>query len=229
VIKPLAQRRAEAEAMYGAAARHGVFLGLGYERCFLPAADELRRLVKDGTLGRIIHTEGAYCVGRYFNMTRDDWKTDSAVVPPGALADHMLYMMVELLGPVAELYARGHHHATDLDVADTAAVTFRFAAGASGLLTAMGVTADFSRLHVFGTEGWAEIRGSSHLELAPRKGERTVTEFPAFDTLRAQLERFAAAAKGETPFPVSPETAIASVAALEAMGRSAESDGPVSV
>lgn len=227
VIKPLALRRADAEAIYKAADNKGVFVGMGYERCFLPAADELRRRVKAGALGEIVHAEGNYCVGRYHNMTRDNWKTDAAVAPPGALADHMLYMMIELIGPVEELTARGSHRATDLDVCDTSSVALRFAGGASGQLCAIGVTPEFARLHFFGTEGWAEIRGASRFEFAPLKGEREVVDFPAFDALKCQLESFAAAALGEAEFHVSPQNAIDGVAAVEAMARSAESGGPV--
>lgn len=227
VIKPLALNRRNSEAIYEAADEKGVFVGLGYERCFLPAADELRRRVRAGDLGRIVHAEGAYCVGRYLNMTRDNWKTDATIAPPGALADHMLYMMIELIGPVEELHVRGLHLATDLDVADTSSVMLQFTGGTSGLLTAIGVTPDFARLHIFGIEGWAEMRGVSRLEIKPRQGEGTVMEFPAFNTLKAQLETFTAAAAGETEFPLSPEQAIASVAAVEAMARSAQSGGPV--
>ena len=227
VIKPLALHRADAEAIYRAAEAKGVFIGLGYERCFLPAADELRRRVRAGDLGDIVHAEGNYSVSRYHNMTRDDWKTDGAIAPPGALADHMLYMMVELIGPVEELTAHGARLATDLDVCDTSTVSLRFATGASGLLTAIGVTPAFARLHFFGTAGWAEIRGATRFEFAPLEGEKEVIDFPAFDTLRCQLESFAAAARGETGFHVSPRTAIDSVAAVEAMARSAESGGPI--
>jgi predicted dehydrogenase len=227
VIKPFALGRSEAEAVFAAADKKGVFVGLGYERCFLPAADELRRRVAAGELGRIVHAEGAYCVGRYLNMTRDDWKTDATIAPPGALADHMLYMMIELMGPVAEVHASGLHLVTDLDVPDTATVRLRFASAASGLLTAIGVSPEFARLHFFGTEGWAELRGSSRLEIKPRGGEATVIEFPAFDTLRAQIEAFAGAATGAREFPLSPRQTIDSVAAVEAMGKSALAGGPI--
>jgi predicted dehydrogenase len=227
VIKPLASHRADAEAIYQAADKKGVFVGLGYERCFLPAANELRRRVRAGDLGKIVHVEGNYCVGRYHNMTRDHWKTDAATVPPGAFADHMLYMMIELIGPVEELTASGSHMATDFDVCDTSSVTMRLAGGVSGHLSAIGVTPEFARLHFFGTAGWAEIRGASRFEFAPLKGEREIIEFPAFDTLKCQLESFAAAAQGGVEFPLSPQNAIDAVAAIEAMARSAESGGPV--
>jgi predicted dehydrogenase len=229
VVKPLALTRADAEALYAAADRKGVFLAPAYERCFLPAADALRRRVTSGALGRIIHAEGAYCVDRYMTMTRADWKSDITAAPPGALADHILYMMIELVGPVEELQARSRHLATDLSAADTATVTLGFPGGATGLLTAIGVTAGFTRLHLFGTGGWAEWRDARHLEICPLKGEKEVIDFPAFDTLREQTESFAAAAQGKAEYRIPRANAIAGVAAVEAMARSAESGAPVTL
>ena len=227
VIKPLALSRADAEAMRAVAAANGVLLAMGYDRCFLPAIDELRRRVKAGDLGRILHAEGNFCVGRYFGLKAGDWKTDGAQSPPGSLADHMLYTMIELIGPVEELYVRAGRHVVEVDIADTASVMLRFAGGASGLLTGIGVTADFHRLHLFGTAGWAEIRANKRFEFQPLKGDSVVTEYPAFDALKCELETFAAAAAGEAAFPVSPDDAVAGAAALEAMGKSAASGKPV--
>ena len=227
VVKPLALARSDAEALYATAEKKGVFLAVAYERCFLPAADELRRRVKSGALGKIIHAEGAYCVPRYLTMTGDNWKVDIATAPPGALADHMLYMMIELIGPVEELQARGKHLATDHSAPDTSTVTMTLAGGASALLTAIGATTSFARLHFFGTEGWAELRDATHLEIAPRDGDKEVIDFPAFDTLKEQTESFATAALGQTDYRIPRDNAIAGVAAVEAMALSAESGTPI--
>jgi len=227
VVKPLALTKADAEALYAAADKKGIFLAVAYERCFLPAADEFRRRVKSGALGRILHAEGAYCVDRYLTMSPDYWKADVTIAPPGALADHILYMMIELIGPVEELQAHGKHLATDLTAADTSTVTMTLAGGASALLTALGATASFTRLHFFGTEGWMELRDAAHLEIVPRDGEKEVMDFPAFDTLKEQLESFAAAALGEADYRIPRDNAIAGVAAVQAMGLSAASNGPV--
>jgi len=142
---------------------------------------------------------------------------------PGSLADHMLYTMIELVGPVANLSVQAANLAAPVEMSDTVTVSMRFASGASGGLTALGVTPVFQRLHLFGTEGWAEIRNNRRFEFRPLKGEGAVIDFPAFDALKCQLESFAAAVTGEAPFPVSAEDAVAGVAALEAMGRSAKS------
>jgi len=227
VVKPLALAKSDAEALYDAADRAGVFLAVAYERCFLPAADELRRRAKAGAFGKILHTEGAYCVDRYLSMSPDNWKTDIATAPPGALADHMLYMMIELVGPVEELQAHGKHLATKLSAADTSTVTMTLAGGASGLLAAIGATPSFARLHFFGTEAWAELRGAGHLEITPRKGDKEVIEFPDFNTLKEQIESFAAAALGEADYRIPRDNAIAGVAAVEAMGLSAARNEPI--
>jgi predicted dehydrogenase len=222
VIKPLALTRSDAARLYEAADKKGVTLCVSYERCFLPAADEFRRRVLSGALGQIVHVEGAYCVHRYLLMTREHWKTDITAAPPGALADHMLYMMIELVGAVEELHATGLHQATDLSAADTSIVTLRLAGGVSGSLTAIGVTAGYARLHFFGTKGSLEWRGANRLEFTPVEGAPETIEFPAVDALKEQTESFAAAAEGRGAYRISPENAIAGVAAVEAMGISAE-------
>jgi predicted dehydrogenase len=229
VIKPLALTRTDAEALFAAAEKKGVFLGVAYERCFLPAADEFRRRVRSGALGKIVHVEGAYCVDRYQTMSRSDWKTDITAAPPGALADHILYMMIELVGPVEELHAQGRHLATDLSAADTSTVTLSLPGGVSGLLTALGVSPGFARLHFFGTEGWLEWRDATHLEFKPLEGDKEVIDFPAFDTLKEQVESFVAAAEGKAEYRIPKDNAIAGVAAVEAMGISAESGKPVTL
>lgn len=83
-------------------------------------------------------------------------------------------------------------------------------------------TAGFARLHFFGTEGSLELRDAAHLEFTPVKGEKEVIEFPAFDTLKEQTESFVAAAEGRGTYRIPRDNAIACVAAVEAMGISAE-------
>lgn len=227
VIKPLALTRADAEALRDMAAAKGVVLAMGYDRCFLPAVDELRRRVAAGELGRILHAEGNFCVSRYLGLEAGSWKSEPAQVQPGSLADHMLYTMIELIGPVAELHAQGLRQVVELDISDTASVMMRFESGASGLLTAIGVTPNFERLQMFGTEGWAAIRDNRRFEFQPMEGDGTVIDFADFDVLKCQLESFAAAAAGTAEFPVSPDDAVAGVAALEAMAISAAGGQPV--
>lgn len=229
VIKPLATTRREAEALYARAEQKGVLVALGYDRCFAPGVEALRARAKTGDLGRIYHAVGDFCVDRMLGFGDWHWKADPAINPPGSLADHMMYVMIELMGPVSEVSAATARHVVSGDWDDTATVTLRFASGATGSLTAIGVAPNFNRLHVFGDKGALEMRGSERTEYTPLDGTPVVEDPPAVDMCRVELETFAAAVAGDAPWPVTPADAINGVAALEAMGASAETGRPVAV
>ena len=229
-VKPMALKRADAEALRTAASKHGKLLALGYNRCFFPAVAELRRRVAAGELGTLLHMEGNFCVDRYFGLKPGtDWKTDKSQVLAGALADHPLYAMIELLGPVAEVSAHASTRATKLPIADATATLLRFVSGASGLLTAIGATATYERTTVFGSKGWAEIRHGEEFVFQPIEGEATTIAYPDSDPERDELEAFAAAVAGEKPFPVTVDDAVHSVAVLEAIDKAAATGQAVKI
>ena len=229
-VKPMALKRADGEALRTAAAKHGVLLALGYNRCFFPAVAEFRRRVAAGDLGTLLHMEGNFCVDRYFRLKPGgDWKTDKSQVLAGALADHPLYAMIELLGPVDEVVSHGSTRATKLPIADATATLLRFVNGASGLLTAIGATATYERTTVFGSKGWAEIRSGEEFTFQPIHGEATAIDYPASDPEKDELEAFAAAITGEKPFPVTVDHAVHSVAVLDAIDQAATTGKAVKI
>lgn len=225
VIKPLATAAADAKKLYATAAAKGVLVAMGYDRCFAPAMDALRRRVKAGDLGRVFHASGDFSVDRMLTFGADAWKADPVTNPPGSLADHMMYMMIELIGPVAALSVDATTQVVKHDFSDTASVTLRFAGGETGTLTAIGVAPNFNRLHFYGDKGWAEVRGTERLEFQPLGGELVVEQFDSVDMCRKQLELFAAAAQGKADWPVPPADGINGVAALEAMLESSRAGG----
>lgn len=229
VIKPFARSRAEAEEVRDAAKKAGRLAVLGYNRCFMPPVVELRKRVAAGALGTLLHAEGNFCVYRYHDLDPNDWKSDRKQVLAGSLADHMLYGLIETLGAVSEVHALAATHVAPVPIADTTAVLLRFRKGTSGLLTAIGMTAEDYRLQVFGSKGWIELRGLSQFKFQPIKGEAEVITFPKFDAERAEMEAFADAVTGKAPFPFSVDDAVHSAAVLEAMDQSAKAGKPVAV
>lgn len=225
IIKPLATTKADAEAIYAKSAEKGVLAAIGYDRCFAPAMTALRKRVAAGDLGRIFHATGDFSVDRMLTFGADAWKADPETNPPGSLADHMMYMMIEMMGPVSALSVDATTQVVAHDFSDTASITLRFAGGQTGTLTAIGVAPNFNRLHVYGDKGWAEMRGTERLEFQPLGGEMTFEELDPVDMCREQLELFAAAALGKVDWPVPPAAAINGVAALEAMLTSSRKDG----
>lgn len=228
-VKPMALNLKEAEALRDAAVKAGVQIYLGYNRCFFPNIAELRRRLNAKALGQILHTEGDFCVHRYGGVKRGTWKADPANATPGALADHMLYLTIETLGRVEAVHAIGLNQASDNDLADTTAVLLKCAGNATGLLTACGMTPEYYRFTVFGTEGWAEVRGADSFTFQPKGGEREEMQFSKEDTEYNEVVAFADAITGAAKFPCPVEDAVHSAAVLEAMARSAATNKMVPV
>lgn len=229
VIKPMAGSLREALAVKAAADAAGRMAVLGYNRCFCPNVLEMRKRIAAGHLGRLLHTEGNFCVDRYGGFKGDSWKADPEKVTAGSLADHMLYLTIETLGSIAEVHTISQHDVSPNGLADTAAMLLRTKGNATALLTAIGVTADFHRFQVFGTKGWIEITGARQFTFQPIDGKREDVTLPDLDAERAEVEAFADAVEGRRPFPVPLDDAVHGVAVLEALGRSSREGVPVNV
>src|SRR4029078_12313272 len=65
--------------------------------------------------------------------------------------------MIQLFGPIDEVYAKSLRRGISYDAEDTTSVLFGFANGMSGNLLSSLVTAITYRLAVFGTKGCAEL------------------------------------------------------------------------
>lgn len=228
-IKPMALNAAQAQTLGETAAKKGLLLALGYNRCFMPNIAALRAEIASGALGQILHTEGDFCVHRHFNIKEGGWKGDPLRSPPGSLSDHVLYLTIEALGPLAQVHAIAQHGVSDNRLSDVTATLAKAQSGASAFLTAIGTTANEFRFHVFGSKGWAEARGERSFRLETAAGRKVQTMLPEADPERLEVEAFADALTGQKPFPVTAQDAVHSVAVLEAIARSANSGQPVSL
>jgi predicted dehydrogenase len=144
---------------------------------------------------------------------------------------HLLDLAVSFLGSAETAYARVRQLGSPLRNGDTLGALLGFRSGANALISAILATPFDGRFAVYGTEGWAEIRDKSHpeapegwtLTLVRRFHDRLAQEYPPASGVRANLEAFAAAALGQAPYPMSTPEKLATVAALEAIVRSAAS------
>ncbi len=229
VIKPLALRIEDARAAVAAAVKAKVVLAHGNNRHFLPAIVELRNRVKAGALGEVVHAEGMFATDRMAGYRPGPWKTDAAESPPSCLASHVLDLMVDMLGPVERVFVESHRRTIQVELDEATSVLLRFKSGITGYLAAFGATAPLTRLQVFGSGGWAEVRDDSHFEAHPMEGETEIVEHGRFNSARAELETFAAAIDGTAPYPIVTEDAVHSVAVYEAISRSAETGNPETV
>ena len=242
VEKPITLTLADAEAAIDAVERAGTSLGIGFNRRFSPAFEELRRRLEDGQLGTLLHCEGTMTAPSGLTLSADAWRADAAETPVGGLTPmgvHVIDALIGLFGPVREVYCQSLHRAVAYEGDDTTAILLRLENGMSGYLGTMLATGVGFRFQVFGTGGWVEIRnpGLDHLEYVPnpsepmsgqhRKVEPEVMRLDPVDTVRAELEAFAEAAEGGAAYPVSPRQILQGTATLEAIMESARTGAPV--
>jgi len=235
--KPLALTVADAVECVRACERAGVRLGLGHERRFEGAMMELRRVVRRGELGRIVHAEGNFSHDKLANVPTEHWRfTDAhlAPVPMTATGIHVTDLMLDLLGDVTEAYAAaptggasGANRALSLHL--------RFGSGATGYVNTVLETPFYMRLGVFGTAGWAEVRnftrpdagGEGFLRVRLVDGTERLSRYEWNDSVRDNLEAFCRAVAKDTIYPITPEQMVANVAVMAAVTESLYTNRPV--
>ena len=236
VEKPLGLSRADCERAVAACAERHVTLAVGYNWRFQPALREIKRMLEDGRLGKLLHIEGNFCGPSAYRFRREHWRQDRDEAPAGGMTGrgvHVVDAMLYLAGRIESVVAQSMRLAQDFGADDTTSMLFRFASGASGSLATVIATAETWRMQVFGSNGWAEVGDVEHLStwrlrtcfvdrdnIAAKKPPATIT-FQGVSTERAELEHFARAAKERRPLAVPGGDEVHNVAVLEAIVRSA--------
>jgi predicted dehydrogenase len=235
--KPLALTGASARAAARACAKARVTLAVGYNWRFQPALQEIRRMLDDGRLGRLLHVEGNFCGPSVYRFPRGHWRQEREEGPAGGMTGrgvHTLDAFLYLAGRVASVHAQSTRRALDYGLDDTTSMLFRFGSGATGYLGTVIATAETWRMQVFGSKGWAEVGDVEHLTTwqmcvcyvdpqalnVHRKPE--IVTFPQLSTERAELEHFARAAAEKRPLAVPGGDEEHGVAVLEAILKSAK-------
>jgi predicted dehydrogenase len=227
--KPLALTRADASAMFRACREASVVLAVGHNRRFWPAMRALREVVAGGELGTILHVEGHNSNENSQAITAG-WRLSPEESPGGGLTGaglHVLDAFVSMLGPVRRAYAEFTSRDVGPPPLDTALMTLDFANGVTGTLATVRATPLYWRVHVFGTEGSAEVLDEVTMIRHKSGGARERVRLPAIDVLRAELDAFVDAIEGKRPFPVPEAEVLATLSAFEAALTSMNSRMPV--
>ena len=230
--KPLALTRDEAERSVEACAKAGVVLGIGHERRFESAMEELRRMVRAGELGTIMHAEANFSHDKLVNVAQTDWRRSSKESPAAgmtAMGIHLSDAFVNLFGPASEVFAATANRVLQSENGDVVSALIRHEGGATSYLNAVLATPLYLRFTVFGSKAWAEIRNDTHpdtpgpatLTVQVTGEEPRVTRFDWNDTVKANLEAFAEAIEGGADYPFTEAEKIGNIAVLEAIARSA--------
>jgi predicted dehydrogenase len=223
--KPLALRRADAARMFDACRQADVTLAVGHNRRFWPSMAALRGTVASGELGTILHIEGHNSNENSQSITAG-WRLSPLESPGGGLTGaglHVLDAFVSMLGPVRRVYARLTSRQQGPPPLDTAMLAIEFVSGATGALATVRATPLYWRVHVFGTEGSAEVLDEGTMILRKTGAMSRQVSYPAIDVLRAELDAFADTIERKLAFPVPEADVLATLSAFEAALRSMQS------
>jgi predicted dehydrogenase len=218
----------------------GVRFGVGHERRFEPAMEELRRLLIGGSLGTIMHVEASFNHDKLRGIAGDNWRVSAQGEIPLAMTAtgiHLTDLFLDLVGPIETVTAFPATRMSNTGYADTLSVHFGFASKATGYLNTVLATPFYSRLAIFGSEGWAEVRDSSHpdeagastLTVQSRTGSPSVAKLSSRDSVRANLERFALSIDGKASYPFTEEQILDNIAVMSAVSRSIAARRSVSI
>ena len=232
--KPLSLSAAGAKASIKACRTAGLILGIGHERRFEPAILALRKLLDDGAVGTVMHTEMAFSHDKLIGLTSDSWRTTSAFAPAAGMTQmgiHLTDLLISFYGPVNSLHAITADRSLGWETGDVVTVQLQFKAGMTATLQAILHTPHFIRTHVFGSDMWVEIRNATHPDTPGGKATmeryRSIDDvetkvFDWTDSVTANLEAFAAAIRGEAPYPYSDFELLHNIEVLDAIVQSAE-------
>ncbi len=235
--KPLSLTVASARRMIEACDEAGVILGIGHERRFEPAWEEIKRMSDSGEFGTILHMEAHWSHDRWLNMAADNWRGSKEEAPAAGWTGtgvHLSDMMLSLAGQVVEVQAHVAGRILAIPTGDVVSAHFRFADGTTGHIVAISATPDYARFAVFGSHAWAEARETQHVDpggtthfYMRRRGDadQTRIDFEPASPVRAGYEHWADAVAGRTTYRFDNAERMGNVAILEALVESAENGG----
>jgi predicted dehydrogenase len=227
--KPLALHRADAARMFDACRDAGIGLAVGHNRRFWPSMRALRDVTASGELGSILHIEGHNSNENSQNVSAG-WRLSPEESPGGGLTGaglHVLDAFVSILGPVRRVYAKLTAREAGPPPLDTAVLALDFASGVTGTLATVRATPFYWRVHVFGTNGSAEVLDEVTLVLRKSGSKPQQIIYPAIDVLRAELDAFADMVELKQPFAVPEAEVLATLSAFEAALQSMKTGIPV--
>ncbi|MCP4380851.1 MAG: Gfo/Idh/MocA family oxidoreductase [Hyphomicrobiales bacterium] len=234
--KPLTMTAAGARRVVEACRKAGKVLGIGHERRFDPAFEELQRLVDSGDLGKLLLFEANISHDQFRHLGASNWRLDPTHAPAGmmtAVGIHVTDLFAHLAGPVAEVRARKGALVFDPPAEDFVSASILFKSGIRANLTSLSATPFYARVTVFGDSGWVEILNEANIDRgkptylvhsdAPER-RRQVT-YEATDTVTLNFEAWVDAVEGRDVYRFTPEELVDNIRIFEAIVKSASNDG----
>jgi len=238
--KPLALTYESAERSVAACDKSGVVLGVGHERRFEPAMQEIARLVRQGELGDIMHVEANFSHDKLANLDSSNWRVSSVESPAAAMTAtgiHITDSFVDMFGSIEQVFAMTAIRNSANVNGDVLNVSLRFKSGATGTFNSVLETPLYLRYAVFGSKAWVEVRDYCHpseqgiADFFFSRAEKEVhkTTFDDVDTVKLNLEAWADAVMGNTEYPITRSQKLENILVFEAICQSVKSGSPINL
>jgi predicted dehydrogenase len=234
--KPLALTTASAERILAACAKAGGVLGIGHERRYEPAMEEMRRLFESGAFGRLLHMDANVSHSNFRKVNPANWRRDPKHAPAGAwtaLGIHLGDLFVSLAGQPIRVAARTVSQIFPAPSEDFVSAGIDFAGSARGRITCLSTPPFYGRFTLIGDQGWVEVQEGGNVDKGiPSSfvhcgvdGSRQTRNYDHVNTVRLNFEAWADAVEGRAPYHFSSEQLLGNIRILDAVVRSAVADG----
>lgn len=231
--KPIALSAGEAEQLRAARDRTGVLIGEAFMVRTHPQWLEARRLVESGSIGPLRLVSGHFS---YYRRDPQDIRSRPEF-GGGAMMDIGCYpvtMSRWMFGAEPSEVIAQIERDPDFGVDRLTSALLRFPAG-QAIFACSGQLVPFQRMEMFGTRG--RIQVEIPFNAPPDRPCRILVddgsalggssaramEFPVVDQYTVQADQFSAAIHGRGEVPVSIDDAVANMAVIDALFRSADS------
>jgi len=234
--KPLALTTASAERVLTAANKAGRVLGIGHERRFEPAMEEMRGLFESGVLGRVLHMDANVSHNNFRKMDPTNWRRDPRHAPAGAwtaLGIHLGDMFVSFAGKPVRVTARTASQVFPAPSEDFVSAEIDFENGARGCITCLSTPPFYGRFTLICDQEWVEVQEggnvdkgipSSFVHCGP-DGGRQMRNYAHANSVRMNFETWADAVEGGASYRFTKEQLLANIRILDAVTRSAAAGG----
>ncbi len=226
--KPFALNLADARAALAACRRAGVALGVGHNRRLWPSIAKLKDVVSDPGFGPVMHAEGNYSHDWLANQPKDHWRSAADETRAGGMTGmgiHLLDAFSFLVGSMQRVSALSTRRVLPLATGDTTAALIAFANGATGTIATSLKTPYVWRLAIYGANTWAESLSDTQVVVHRSEKDVETLDQSQVNHIGMNIESFARAAQGRGVYHIDDAGILHTVAALDAVFRSADANG----
>jgi predicted dehydrogenase len=239
--KPLALTAASAERILAACQKAGSVLGIGHERRYEPALEEMRRLYDSGALGRILLMDANVSHNNFRKIDPSNWRRDPKHAPAGAwtaLGIHLGDMFVSLAGKPSRVAARTASQIFPPPSEDFVAADIDFENGTRGRISCLSTPPFYARFTLIGDQGWVEVQEGGNVDQGipssfvhcKADGMRETRSYDHANTVRMNFEAWADAIEDRAPYRFTTDELMANIRIFDAVVRSAAADGkPIAI